>query len=747
VLELKQKTTAARKVSRKVTHTHAKPSTRGTNTSNNGGASSATKHMAPAPQVVAAAAGVLAAELASSPASAQALDYYRIPLFLLPIYRAAAVKYGVPWQILAAINEVETDYGHDLSVSTAGAVGWMQFMPATWAQYGVDALNAGYADPYNPADAIFAAARYLRSAGAQSNLRAAVLAYNHSEEYLNSVLLRAKLISTYPKPVIGTLTGLVDAGLPVTGGHVAWGALVPVASSSSAARRPQAPPDKTVLGRSPSATAGPSAAPPPSAAAAAATGADGTAAQARQLMDLMSTPNAAVVAVQAGRIMQLGRSRRLGRYVVLRDIYGDVFTYAGLGSIARTYSLPQAPRAPVRPVRVPVAAVASAHEGSPTQPANVDIRPPLTLMVRPSKRAADGAGASGGGASAPARPSASTRTGVGKVRLFAHPGNPDALSAKALTAAAAERRMGLADHALRLRVGSLVAKGTVLGHVRVPAGAKDGHLRFGLRPAGDPSAIDPAPILANWVLLNTTLHPQGAKGELDLLSATASDVFLLSKSQLQRDILSDPGIVTPRCFRAAVASGTVDTRVLALLGFLSRNGLKPTVGEQSCGRGAYRVSGHVVDHIHDWVAISQINGIPIAGHQGAGAITDTIIRTLLTLRGEFVPRRIVSLMHYPGARSTLARADHADCIEIDFSSTPTRGPAAGSGGVTAAQWDQLFARIGALPHQPAAASRPAGSSDKLAKRAMSPGPTAPRAYRRPRGQGASTRAGTRRAPA
>ena len=121
----------------------------------------------------------------------QALGFYRIPLFLLPIYKAAASQYGVPWQILAAVNEIETDYGTDLSVSSAGAVGWMQFMPATWLQYGVDAINAGYADPYNPVDAIFAAARYLRAAGAASNLTAAILAYNHSQEYVSSVLLRA----------------------------------------------------------------------------------------------------------------------------------------------------------------------------------------------------------------------------------------------------------------------------------------------------------------------------------------------------------------------------------------------------------------------------------------------------------------------------------------------------------------------------------------------------------------------------
>src|SRR5438270_2356214 len=229
VLRQKQKSTGPSKANAKITPTTVKPKTgKGSK-----GPASVPSNVALSPQVIASQAGALAAALASSAASVQALGFYRIPPFLLPIYKAAAAQYGVPWQILAAINEIETNYGSDQSVSTAGAVGWMQFMPATWLQYGVDALNAGYADPSDPVDAICAAARYLRAAGAQTDLHAAILAYHRSEEYASSVLLRAKLISTYPRSVVATLTGLIDGRLPVTGKQVGWGALLPSRSSAT----------------------------------------------------------------------------------------------------------------------------------------------------------------------------------------------------------------------------------------------------------------------------------------------------------------------------------------------------------------------------------------------------------------------------------------------------------------------------------------------------------------------------------
>jgi murein DD-endopeptidase MepM/ murein hydrolase activator NlpD len=113
------------------------------------------------------------------------------PGFLIPIYRQAAQRYHVPWQVLAAINQVETDYGRNLSTSSAGAVGWMQFMPETWRQWALDADRDGQLNPYSPMDAIFTAARYLQANGAARDLPAAIFAYNHANWYVAEVLLRA----------------------------------------------------------------------------------------------------------------------------------------------------------------------------------------------------------------------------------------------------------------------------------------------------------------------------------------------------------------------------------------------------------------------------------------------------------------------------------------------------------------------------------------------------------------------------
>jgi len=112
------------------------------------------------------------------------------PPKLAPIYVAAGRRYDLGPRgpaILAAINYVETAFGTNLGVSSAGALGWMQFMPATWAGYGVDANGDGVKDPFDPEDAIFAAARYLRASGAPRDWHTAIFAYNHAEWYVQKV--------------------------------------------------------------------------------------------------------------------------------------------------------------------------------------------------------------------------------------------------------------------------------------------------------------------------------------------------------------------------------------------------------------------------------------------------------------------------------------------------------------------------------------------------------------------------------
>jgi murein DD-endopeptidase MepM/ murein hydrolase activator NlpD len=120
---------------------------------------------------------------------------YQPPAFLIPIFKAAGRKYDIPWQILAAINAIETGYGQDLAVSPKGAIGWMQFMPATWIEYGVAASGYGRPNPYDPRDAIFSAARLLAANGGARDLPRALFAYNHALWYVDAVLWGAALIS------------------------------------------------------------------------------------------------------------------------------------------------------------------------------------------------------------------------------------------------------------------------------------------------------------------------------------------------------------------------------------------------------------------------------------------------------------------------------------------------------------------------------------------------------------------------
>lgn len=108
---------------------------------------------------------------------------------LLAAYRSAGARFHVAWNMLAAVNFVETAFNKLRNDSTAGAKGPMQFIPATWRAYG---LGGDVHDPY---DAILGAANYLHASGAPGSYRRALYAYNPSPLYVDAVLRYARRIA------------------------------------------------------------------------------------------------------------------------------------------------------------------------------------------------------------------------------------------------------------------------------------------------------------------------------------------------------------------------------------------------------------------------------------------------------------------------------------------------------------------------------------------------------------------------
>ena len=101
---------------------------------------------------------------------------------LLGYYKEAEAEFGVPWYYLASVHLVESRMGRIHGLSSAGAQGPMQFLPATWRQYG----DGG--DINDDHDSIMGAARYLKASGAPDKMEQALFAYNHSQAYVNALL-------------------------------------------------------------------------------------------------------------------------------------------------------------------------------------------------------------------------------------------------------------------------------------------------------------------------------------------------------------------------------------------------------------------------------------------------------------------------------------------------------------------------------------------------------------------------------
>jgi membrane-bound lytic murein transglycosylase B len=156
-----------------------------------------------AQQAAADAARRLAEARAASRAAGQVpsgpVTALGIPAEYEAAYRAAAPSCpGLRWTLLAAVGQVESGHGRNQGPSSAGAVGPMQFMPATFRRYAVDGDGDGVADPWDPEDAVRTAAAYLCATGARGGgpqgTHDALFAYNHAEWYVQLVLATERAV-------------------------------------------------------------------------------------------------------------------------------------------------------------------------------------------------------------------------------------------------------------------------------------------------------------------------------------------------------------------------------------------------------------------------------------------------------------------------------------------------------------------------------------------------------------------------
>jgi len=129
-----------------------------------------------------------------------------LPTTYLQLFQESAARYcpGLPWTVLAAIGQIESADGTNVGPSSAGALGPMQFLPSTWAIWGIDGFGqTGPADVLNPYDAVPSAARLLCADGAARGgaaLSAAIFDYNHADWYVREVLqLAAAYAQEFPQ--------------------------------------------------------------------------------------------------------------------------------------------------------------------------------------------------------------------------------------------------------------------------------------------------------------------------------------------------------------------------------------------------------------------------------------------------------------------------------------------------------------------------------------------------------------------
>jgi hypothetical protein len=548
------------------------------------------------------------------------INSFEIPPFLLPIYQACGTEYGIPWEVLASINKIETGFGTNLNVSSAGAVGWMQFLPSSWEAYGLDANGDGRKDPYNPVDAICAAAHYLKVAGGQKDLYGAILAYNHADWYAQEVLTYARAYGRIPSTLVGSLTGLTEgAHFPVAANaRYSDEIAARAALEGSAADAKISSNAAEVISSSPTPRG----------------------------INIFAKKGSPVVAVNDGVIRKMGKSEKLGYFIVLEDSFGNRYTYAGLDHLVRDSRTIVTPKGKEKKLPVEV-------ESQSTRP-----------------------------------------------RLRALPDRSGRQKNKEQKAAAkAEELLEKAAGKGSIRVGSKVIAGTVLSHVPKGEGGADPHINFSIRPAGKGAPrIDPKPILDGWKLLEATAIYR-AKGKNPFnAKLSGAGVLLLSKDALQQRVLRDEGLDIYPCGREDIETGKIDRRILAVLEYLRSKGFTLRISALECGHGYLTEGGNVSEHsTGDAVDIAEIDGVNVIGHQGPGTLVHQLIEDVLQLQGPMQPHQVISLEDFSGEIS-FPEASHFDHVHIGYRPVDTTNPleAGFDALLKPNQWQHLINRLGKI---------------------------------------------------
>ena len=519
-------------------------------------------------------------------------------------------------------------------------------MPATWKQYGVDANGDEKKDPYNPVDAIFAAARYLKAAGAEQDLRRAIFAYNHADWYVDSVLMRARLIGGLPTNLVGSLTGLTQGISPCT----PRARYADDLSEREATKRVARAATPRCRSRAASARRGINVFAKP--------GSPGHRRPGRQDREDRAAPSASAASSSSA-------------------------TSTATPTRTRTWrSSPTATRCPRRK---------SVSRDAGPQELKLPKKDP-----KPTRAASAGTQARDAPSRRRRRRATSPRSPTGcrrsrKERLFADPQRarrlqgrrrgPAPRRAASCRASTTFKRYFVKDFGLKREDVEL----------KQPQGRLEGHRRHDPRPhrqdvrdasrrtcssrSGPPAAAPRASTRSRSSTAgscssrprSTAPRARTRSSARDAKTPTIGQILLMSKEELQRPRAEQPAhrdlrLRPARHPRLGGSTGACSPRSSssppAACGRRSRRCTAATVYTAS-GNVSHHSSGSAVD-------IAKINGIPILGHQGKGSITDIAVRRLLTLQGTMKPAQIITLMKYDGADNTLAMGDHHDHIHVGF---------------------------------------------------------------------------------